>query len=96
MHIPFRMKHQNPDIQTKIFAERLSGLMQSRGVTQVMLATGIGAGLGQISFAGVLTEHATASTTFTPAQGFAAAFHALSAVVPSPVIPVVTDIQVNG
>ena len=49
-----------------------------------------------ITFAGVLTEHATDPSTFTPAQGFAAAFHALSAVVASPSLPAVTDIQVNG
>lgn len=58
------MKNRDQDIQAKIFAERLSGLMQSRGVTQLALAAGIGAGqptvcrylAGQLPKAGELAK----------------------------------------
>lgn len=43
------MNNQESDIHNKIFAERLAGLMQSRGITQIMLAAGIGAGQPTVS-----------------------------------------------
>ena len=43
------MKNQEKDIFNKIFSERLAGLMQSRGITQIALAAGIGAGQPTVS-----------------------------------------------
>jgi hypothetical protein len=52
---------------------------------------------GALSFAGALTENAAcgSSCSMTPAQGWAALYHAISTVVTTPSLPAVTDLMVS-
>lgn len=52
----------------------------------------------RIAFAGSLTEHAAncgADCAMTPAEGWAALYHALSTVIPSPSVPGMTDLRID-
>ncbi len=49
-------------------------------------------GGGRLRFGGVLTEHALAPDQYTPANGWAALYYALSSVGPPPTLPAVSDI----
>ncbi len=54
---------------------------------------------GAISFAGALTEQASAcgiECAMSPAGGWAALYHAISTIVAAPVIPAVTDLRIDA
>jgi hypothetical protein len=56
-------------------------------------------GVGALTFAGALTENASQCGTncaMTPSAGWASLFHGLSAVVPTPSIPAVTDLKIDS